>query len=56
MTLSELERRIDEGINYKKSREKEAHEDRHQGIFCGYKVTKEEVSRLKSANPDDYST
>jgi len=57
VTLSELERRIGEGINYKKSREKEGdiHEDRHQGIFCGYKVTKEEVSRLKSANPDDYS-
>lgn len=59
VTLSELERRIDEGINYQKCREKEgdihAHEDRHQGIFCGYKVTEEEVSRLKSANPDDYS-
>jgi len=70
VTLSELERRIDEGINYQcTNREKDrdcdgdgdthfkrdlVEEDRHQGIFCGYKVTEEEAKRLKSADPDDY--
>lgn len=60
--VSELQRRIDEGIHYE-------HEERYfdvqeetvfeevtsvKGIFCGYRGTPEEKSRLKSAHPDDH--
>lgn len=60
--VSELQRRIDEGIHYE-------HEERYydvqeenvfedvtsvKGVFCGYRVTPEEKSRLKSAHPDDH--
>lgn len=30
-------------------------EVRHRGVFCGYRATDEELVRLKSADPDDYS-
>jgi len=77
--VSELQRRIDEGIHYQhdidehvgnpKSKRRNRNgggagagagaggnkEDSVDGVFCGYRVTVEEVSRLKSANPDDYS-
>jgi hypothetical protein len=26
-----------------------------QGVFVGFRVTEEEVDRLRSADPDDYS-
>lgn len=68
--VSELERRIDEGMYYqhyidgeepiRSKTLKDASGDGSSmqsanGIFCGYKTTKEEVSRLKSANPDDHA-
>ena len=34
--------------------EKEKDIPSHRGVFVGFKVTKEEFKRLKSANPSDY--
>lgn len=59
--MSELERRIEDGVNY----EHAVCDDSNvagrplmaetvgtsRGIFCGYKTTKEEHDRLKSADP-----
>lgn len=60
--VSELQRRIDEGMHYE-------HEERYydvqeetvfeevtsvKGVFCGYRGTPEEKSRLKSAHPHDH--
>ncbi len=74
--VSELERRIDEGIHYqhyidgeeymasspsnRRRRSKGSGDDDASssvksvnGIFCGYRSTEEELSRLKSADPND---
>ena len=64
--VSELERRIEDGIHYEHWPSNEVPNHRvlgddndtteihkKQGIFCGFKVTKEEYTRLKSADPDD---
>ena len=69
--VSELQRRIDEGTHYQHFEEDNGSrsannteqdgtngvedEVRHRGVFCGYRTTQEEISRLKSADPDDYS-
>eukprot|EP01083_Nonionella_stella_P200146 733268_1 len=65
--VSELERRIEEGMHYQHFVEdefEEEHSDTNNtpwngnnvnGVFVGYSVTAEERSRLKSANiPDDF--
>uniref|UniRef100_A0A7S3PYR1 Uncharacterized protein n=1 Tax=Chaetoceros debilis TaxID=122233 RepID=A0A7S3PYR1_9STRA len=65
--VSELERRIEEGIHYQHLAEDEFEEhsddtnntpwngNNVNGVFVGYSVTPEERSRLKSANiPDDF--
>jgi hypothetical protein len=67
--VSELQRRIDEGRHYEHwvehqggGRQKRAHSAKAnpggssvsiKGVFCGYRVTKEEYSRLKSADPEE---
>lgn len=62
---TELQRRIDEGANYEnfinehEMPTKAFHIDpmeipQRAGIFCGYRVTKEEKERLRSADPNDY--
>uniref|UniRef100_A0A7S2US66 Uncharacterized protein n=1 Tax=Attheya septentrionalis TaxID=420275 RepID=A0A7S2US66_9STRA len=69
--VSELQRRIDEGVHYEHwmefgsdqaaSRRREANARRNEfdstphvsAVFCGYRSSKEEHSRLKSANPSD---
>ena len=68
--LSELQRRIDEGVHYEHWVEETDKPRRRRstqapangsvrGVFCGYRVTSEERTRLKSADPDqvidDYS-
>lgn len=62
--VSELERRIEEGIHYQHFTEDDFEEDTDNpsrnennvyGVFVGYSVTPEERSRLKSANiPDEF--
>jgi hypothetical protein len=72
--VSELQRRIDEGIHFEHwdesgggpGRHKRAHNFKAhrgptsgvsvKGVFFGYRVTKEEYSRLKSAHPDEPET
>eukprot|EP00980_Cylindrotheca_fusiformis_P021944 scaffold8798_cov117-Cylindrotheca_fusiformis.AAC.3 len=65
--MSELERRIEDGVNYehiplplhkrKKERSKNSGTAPHdgipttQGVFCGYRYTSDEYDRLKSADP-----
>jgi hypothetical protein len=63
--MTELERRIEDGVNYnhipnsKKKQKKNRHAYQRvapdvpsaRGVFCGYRVTDEEYYRLKSANP-----
>jgi hypothetical protein len=64
--VSELQRRIDEGIYYEhdsdlafkniyqRSQEGEKQDGpSNKGVFCGYKITPEETTRLRSANPQD---
>jgi hypothetical protein len=59
--VSELERRIEDGIHYQHWPEKrrqyhqKADPDApiRQGVFCGYITTQEDYKRLKSADPDD---
>ena len=62
--VSELERRIEEGMHYehwateygsqeKAKRRTNVQTNKKRGVFCGYRVTKEEIYRLRSAHPDD---
>ena len=65
--VSELQRRIDEGMYYEhdsdlsfKNEYKTPHsagnlnDPSKKGVFCGYRTTPEEITRLRSANPGDY--
>lgn len=63
--LTELQRRIEDGVNYGHWPDDEAFRgdfadedepERVQGVFFGYRVTKEDYDRLKSAHPDDPDT
>ncbi len=65
--ISELERRIEEGMNYKhfseenkekdgRHRDMPSNEESARGVFVGYFVTSEERTRLKSANVIDEDT
>ena len=63
--LTELQRRIEDGVNYEHWPDDEAFRgdfadedepERVQGVFFGYRVTKEDYDRLKSADPDDPDT
>lgn len=68
--LTELQRRIEDGVHYEHWPDDEtfgdsrthdvANEDEPErvveGVFFGYKVTKEDYDRLRSANPDDPDT
>jgi hypothetical protein len=64
--LTELQRRIEDGVNYEHWPDDEAFRgdcfadedepERVEGVFFGYRVTKEEYDRLKSADPDDPDT
>jgi hypothetical protein len=62
--VSELERRIEDGIHYEHWPSNQVRNQRvsgddsteihkKRGIFCGFKVTDEEYTRLKSADPDE---
>lgn len=72
--MSELERRIEDGINYEHDvdmsdsnfvagrnyhqnaaagrRNKGSNTNQKRGVFCGYRATREEIDRLKSADPN----
>lgn len=61
--LSELQRRVEDGIHYEHWPEASEQSNNHaakepelptcRGVFCGYRVTDEEYARLKSAAPED---
>ena len=67
--MTELERRIEDGVNYEhlpnephrrapasgKSRKSKPDDDipLAKGVFCGYRYTTEEYDRLRSARPTD---
>jgi hypothetical protein len=72
--MSELERRIEDGVNYEHDvdmsdsnfvagrnyhqnaaagrKPKGSNKNNKRGVFCGYRATKEEIDRLKSADPN----
>jgi hypothetical protein len=56
--MTELERRIEDGVNYDHFDYTNARDGRAecdgptvQGVFCGYRYTDDEYDRLKSAHP-----
>ena len=56
--MSELERRIEDGVNFEyvstANHRQQAHEEDipcARGVFVGYRFTEEEYKRLKSADP-----
>jgi hypothetical protein len=61
--LSELQRRIEDGVHYAHWHDYQTHQDSdryfkdastvHRGIFCGFLTTKEDYRRLRSADPDE---
>jgi len=65
--ILELQRHVEEGNYFGRSHEcggNQIHDNRCEekdkievvkGVFVGYRVTKEECLRLRSANPDDFS-